>query len=139
MTPPSRRSLSADSNRPRQRRRRTSSSRASGRSAASGGGDDVDCGAESECSTTSTQQSSIGRPYTPSLLDDASDADVDSLRKDSMDSDVERVHCAPVGSVPWPDSRITDSLASSIQKGIVKAPPLYHPVCVIRLYVILIQ
>jgi hypothetical protein len=68
-----------------------------------GGGDDVDRGAESECSTTSTQQSSIGRPYTPSLLDDASDADVDSLRKNSMDSDV---HSKDVEGVPARDARV---------------------------------
>jgi hypothetical protein len=103
VTPPSPRGLSADSRWPRQRRRRTSSSRARGRSAARGGGDDVDCGAESKCSTTSTQQPSIGRPYTPSLPDDASDADVDSLRKNLMDSgvhskDMEGVHRVPVGS-----------------------------------------
>lgn len=34
------------------------------------------------------------------------------------------VHRAPVGSVPWTDSPITDSLASLI----MKSPPLYDPV-----------
>jgi len=130
VTPPSPRSLSADSNRPRQRRKRTSSSRGRGRSTSI---EVIDRGAESECSTTSTHPS-LGRPYTPSLPDDSSDAD--SLRKDSTDSspnslqnskDADSVHQletpessihrAPVTSVPWADSPVPDSLASSISKG----------------------
>ena len=61
VTPPSPRSLSADWNRLRQRRKRTSVSRARGRLAYRGGGDDVDCGVESECSTTSMQQRFVDR------------------------------------------------------------------------------
>jgi uncharacterized phage infection (PIP) family protein YhgE len=80
VTPPSPRSLSADSNRPRQRRKRASSSWGRGRSTSI---EVIDRGAESESSTTSTH-ASLGRPYTPSLPDDSSD--VDSLRKDSTDS-----------------------------------------------------
>jgi hypothetical protein len=75
VTPPSPRSLSAYSNRPGQRRKRSRSSRARGRSVSRG---EVDSGVESKCITTS-----LGRPYTLSLPDDSSDADVDadSLRK----------------------------------------------------------
>lgn len=135
VTPPSPRSLSADSNRPRQRRKRSSSSRARGRSASRG---EVDRGVESECSTTS-----LGRPYTPSLPDDSSDADVDadSLRKDSTDSNPNSlkdadggvhqletpessVHRAPMTSLPWTNSPVTDSLASSIVKGDVNEDPV---------------
>jgi hypothetical protein len=150
VTPPSPRSLSADSNRPRQRRRRSSSSRARGRGRSSsrerggGEGEGIDRGAESECSTTSSMHPSLGRPYTPSLPDDSSDADADadadSLRKDSTDSDPSSlsskdtggvgdggggevhqletpessVHRAPVTSLSWIDSPVADSLASSI-------------------------
>ena len=98
---------------------------------------------ESKC-TTSTQQSSIGRPYILSLPDDTSDADVDSLCRGSINSEIHSkgvdnvyqletpescVHHALVGSVPWTDSPITDSLASSIVKDmnegtVVKSPPL---------------
>ncbi|KIM72918.1 hypothetical protein PILCRDRAFT_15718 [Piloderma croceum F 1598] len=42
----------------------------------------IDCGAESESTTTSTH-ASLGRLYTPSLPDDSND--VDSLRKDTAD------------------------------------------------------
>jgi len=72
------RSLSADSNKPRPRRKRSSLSRARG-----GSRGEVDRGIESEYSATS-----IGRPYTLSLPDDSSDADIDadSLRKDPTDS-----------------------------------------------------
>jgi hypothetical protein len=87
VTPPSPRSLSADSNRPRQRRKRSSSSWARGRSTSRGGVEEVepmDRGAESESSTTSMHLSLGQRPYTPSLPDDSSDpdADLDPLRKD---------------------------------------------------------
>ncbi|KIM79867.1 hypothetical protein PILCRDRAFT_823052 [Piloderma croceum F 1598] len=130
VTPPSPRSLSADSNRPRQRRKRTSSSRGRGRSTSI---DVIDRGAESESSTSSTH-ASLGRPYTPSLPDDSSD--VDSLRKDSTDSNPNSlqnskdagsvhqletpessIHRVPVTSVAWTDSPVPDSLASSISKG----------------------
>jgi len=71
------RSLSADSNKPRPRRKRSSLSRARG-----GSRGEVDRGVESEYAT------SLGRPYTLSLPDDSSDADIDadSLRKDPTDS-----------------------------------------------------
>jgi hypothetical protein len=77
---PGPRSLSADSNRPRPRRKRSSLSRARGGSASRG---EVDRGVESEYSAMS-----LGRPYTLSLPDDSSDADInaDSLRKDPTDS-----------------------------------------------------
>jgi hypothetical protein len=90
-------------------------------------------GAESESSTTSNH-ASLGRPYTPSLPNDSSD--VDSLRKDSTDSNPNSlqnskdaasihqletpessIHRVPVTSVSWTDSPVPDSLASSISKG----------------------
>jgi hypothetical protein len=130
VTPPSPRSLSADSNRPRQRRKRASSSRGRGRSTSI---EVIDRGAESESSTTSTH-ASLGRPYTPSLPDDSSD--VDSLRKDSTDSNPNSlqnskdaasihqletpessIHRVPVTLVSWTESPVPDSLASSISKG----------------------
>jgi hypothetical protein len=100
VTPPSPRSLSADSNRPRQQRRRTGSrGRSSSRGEVRGGTDRVraeleviDRGAESESSTTSSTHPSLGRPYTPSLPDDPSgaeadpDTDADSAWKASTDS-----------------------------------------------------
>ena len=85
VTPPSPRSLSADSNRPRQRRKNVSGSQ--GRSASRGTEvETIDCGAESESNTTSTHPS-LDRPYTPSLPDESSDANADSdpLQKDSTD------------------------------------------------------
>lgn len=78
VTPPSPRSLSADSNRPKRRRKRSSSSRGSGRSTSHGAVDvdHVGRGAESESSMTSTHPSSLGeRPHTPSLPDDSSASD----------------------------------------------------------------
>ena len=78
--PPSPQSLSADLNRLRQRQKWMSSSWDWGRSTSI---EVIDCGAESESSTTSTH-ASLGQPYTPSLPDDSSDAD--SLWKDSTDS-----------------------------------------------------
>jgi hypothetical protein len=92
----------------------------------------------SESSTTSSMHPSLGRPYTPSLPDDSSDADANLLRKDSTDSDPSSlsskdtgggdgdggvhqletpessVHRAPVTSLSWIDSPVADSLASSI-------------------------
>ncbi|KIM72598.1 hypothetical protein PILCRDRAFT_739458 [Piloderma croceum F 1598] len=76
----------------------SSSSRVRGRSAplaaAAGAGEvvaveTIDYRAESECSTTSTHPSSLGRPYTPSLPDDSStcnleaEAYLDTSQKDS--------------------------------------------------------
>jgi hypothetical protein len=114
----------------------------------------IDCGAESESNTTSTHPS-LDRPYTPSLPDESSDADADSdpLRKDSTDSNPNSlssketsgihqletpessVHRAPMTSLSWTNSPVTDSLASSIVKvdeteGDTKPPPFdtvsYH-------------
>jgi hypothetical protein len=93
VTPPSPRSLSTDSNRQRQRRKRTSSSRGRGRSTSI---EVVERGAESESSTTSTH-ASLGRPYTPSLPDDSSD--VDSLQKDSTNSNPNSLQDSDAGSV----------------------------------------
>jgi hypothetical protein len=118
VTLPSARNLSTDSNRPRQRRKKTSSGRDGGRSTGVGAGDEdlvvVDRGAESVSSTTSSTHPSLGRPYTPSLPDDSSDTDADSLWKDSTDSDLashkgsihrldtpgSSVHLGPITSIP---------------------------------------
>jgi hypothetical protein len=103
---------------------------------------------------------SLGRPYTPSLPDDSSeadanaDADGDSLRKNSMDSnpslkDTESVHqlktpkssvhqVLVTSSLDWMDSPMVDLLASSIVKGdaceenAVKHPA-YDAVCLLLL------
>ena len=133
VTPPSPWSLSADSNRPRQRWKRTISSRGRGRSTSIEVIEIIDRGTESESSTTSNH-TSLGRQYTPSLPDDSSD--VNSLRKDSVDSDPNSlqdskdtgsvhqlkspessIHHIPVTSVAWTDSPVSNSLASSISKG----------------------
>jgi len=156
VTPPSPRSLSADSNRPRQRKKRSNSRRARGRSTSRGGEgvetEVIDRGAESESSTTSsTHPPSLGRPYTPSLPDDSSEAEPDAehLRKNSTDSDPSinsmdagsvhqletpesSVHRAPVTScspsaISWSDSPVADSLASSIAKGDAGENAVKHP------------
>ena len=127
VTPPSPHSLSADSNRLRQRRKKVSGSR--GRSALRGTEvETIDRGAESESNTTSTHPS-LDQPYTPSLPDESSDADADSdpLRKDSTDSNPislssketssihqletpeSSVHRAPVTSLCWTNLPVTDS------------------------------
>jgi len=122
--PPSPQSLSADSNRPWQRRKRCSSSKSRGRlSSRRDGLENVDCGAESESSMTSSTHLSLGQPYIPSLPDDSSeaeaDADGDTVQKDSTDSHPSSqdagvcnssrppessVHQAPVTSLVWTDS-----------------------------------
>jgi hypothetical protein len=93
-------------------------------------------------------QSPIGRLYTPSLLDNASNTDFDSFFKNSMDSDVHLKECislrccSQVCIAGWWGlcCRLVlqlDLLASSIMKGdmnentIVKSPSLYDPVCMI--------
>jgi hypothetical protein len=116
-------SLRADSNGPRQRGKRSSLSHARYKSASRG---EMDHGVESECSTTS-------------LPDDSSEADVDadSLRRDSTDSNPNSLsgskdadggvhqletpessdHQAPMTSLSWTNSPVTDSSVNSIVKG----------------------
>jgi len=153
LSPPSPRGLNADSNRPRQRRKRPSSSQARGKLASRGADVEViNRGAESKSSTSSTHPS-LGRPYTPSLPDDSGDADIDAeyMRKASSDSNPNSlsskeaesihqletpessVHCAPITSLGWTNSPVTDSLASSIAKDdggdnayAAKCPPFDH-------------
>jgi hypothetical protein len=93
---------------------------------------------ESECSTTSTDQSSLGRPYTPSLPDDASDAaPTHFARIQSVQKYTRKTWRMCIGSGHWIKcascaggictmDRFTDyhSLASLI----MKSPPLYDPV-----------
>ena len=92
ITPPSPRSLTTDSNGPRQRKKGSCSGRARGRSTSRGEGAEPEViarGVESESSTTpSTYPPVFGRSYTPSLLDDLSEAEPDAkpLRKDSTDA-----------------------------------------------------
>jgi hypothetical protein len=104
----------------------------------------IDRGAESECSTTSTHPSSLGRPYTPPLPDDSgasdpeAEADPDTIRKASTDlqdargaSGSDNVHQldtpeSSVHRVPMPWTKTTpvtlelDSLASSLASSVVK-------------------
>jgi hypothetical protein len=142
VTPPSPRSLSADLNRPMQRRKKAGSSRVQGRSASRGADPEViDRGAESEHSTTSTHPS-LGRPYTPSHPDDSTDADFDSLRKASTDSnpcsfsskDAHGGHqLEPLESsvhwAPWTDSLTADPMVRVLgSENIVKPPPSTDPV-----------
>jgi hypothetical protein len=155
VTPPSLQSLSADSNGPWQRRKRSRSSRTRGRSSSRGDGlGIVDRGAESESSTSSSTHPSLGRPYTPSLPDDSSeaeaDADGDCLRKHSTNShpsskDVgsihqletlkSSVHRAPVTSLGWADSPMVDSMGNSIAKSDVGGDAVkYLPFDVVRLF-----
>jgi len=68
----------------------------------------IDRRAESECSTTSMHPSSLGRPYTPSLLDDSSasnpDAEtyLDTPQKDSRDALLEgRVPAVVMACTSW--------------------------------------
>jgi hypothetical protein len=99
----------------------------------------TDRGAESESSTTSMHPS-LGRPYTPSLPDDSSDADADadadanSLCKDyafrseftefqrrrsglyQLETTKSNIHRTPVTPVAWIDLPVTDTLDSSITK-----------------------
>ena len=126
VTPPSPRSLSADSNRPRRQRKKGSRGRSGSRSHSRPRSEpepevevEAEAGAESDAS-------SIRRPYSPSLPGDSSnsEADADSvrLRKDSTDSkDSEQspqylatpessVHRAPITSTP---SSYTSALAAT--------------------------
>ena len=86
--PPSPHGLSADSNRPRQRGERTNSRQARGRSTSRGGEEVEPMTTEVKIGAVRLLHPPLGLPYTPSLPDDSSDpdADPDSLRKDSTDS-----------------------------------------------------
>lgn len=117
VTPPSPRSLSADSDRPRHRRKRTSSNtrgrpRSGSREVQTIGAEDHD---------------EVHRPYTPSLPDDSSDSE--PIRQCSTDSEPGKddmvaakqletpeasVHRAPVSSnLPWLTGAETDSIPDS--------------------------